>query len=70
MEDVFGADQMLADVDTPVLGAKVLKFDPNRAIQAKPAKEWPAGDKQSTKGIIDSEQVDLKKKRELLEDAA
>lgn len=57
--DLFPAEQMMADAESPVLGAKVLKFDPNRAIEPKPAREWAKRDNTRAKGIINSEKIDL-----------
>jgi hypothetical protein len=73
--DVFSPEEMMADIGAPTLGAKVLKFDPDRAIEPKAPRKWPTQSNMNRKGIIDNERVDLKnadkpKPKEFLEDAA
>ena len=73
--DVFSPEEIMSDIGAPTLGAKTLKFDPDRAMDPKAAKKWPTQSNMNRKGIIDSERVDLKnaekpKPKEFLKDAA
>lgn len=73
--DVFSPEEIMSDIGAPTLGAKVLKFDPDKAIEPKAARRWAPRNDTNGKGIIDSERIDLKnneepKPKEFLEDAA